>query len=326
MELVFSWLPAVFFLTIFTEHGTGLDQTFYRIGIYGGAVTTILHCAISAIVLPVFGAPVKALDTLLQSDVGKQSDQEVRAMRRIAAQEYTTFLINVITLGVEFILLLGVAVFGTKVGLLFMFYYLSAAADSVTNIALVLVLSGFFVRDHGERKSETVRLAKYRASCKTLELCTDAKWQEAVRDLAYRGFTLEQLLAFYKRLPVVMPHFAPDVHTTADVARQAIIPETADERCAMAVKMMGGVPTVPHTMVTHAWSNLFRDLVASIFADALHQQCFSWIAFLLDTDLTTLEKMLDSAALAKTYWVCVCSLSTSTLQFDLVSYPMNEIH
>jgi hypothetical protein len=62
-------------------------------------------------------------------------------------------------------------------------------------------------------------------------------------------------------------------------------------------------------MVTHNWSNLFRDLLAAILADALQQSTFSLIASLIDTDLSAIERMLSPAALARTYWVCAFSVN-----------------
>jgi len=127
--------------------------------------------------------------------------------------------------------------------------------------------------------------------------------------LACRGFTLRQLLDFYKSVPEKMPHFDPAVHTTTDVVRQVIIPCSADQKCAFVQKMTGGKPIRPKRMVTHNWSNLFRDLVAAIVADALHQSTFSLVAELLDTDVAKLEQMLSPNALAMTYWVCAFSVN-----------------
>ncbi|CAJ1365858.1 unnamed protein product [Effrenium voratum] len=52
-------------------------------------------------------------------------------------------------------------------------------------------------------------------------------WNEKVRELAGRGLTLRQLLDFYADLvgqPQMMPHFDPNLSTTHDVVRHAIIP------------------------------------------------------------------------------------------------------
>jgi len=73
--------------------------------------------------------------------------------------------------------------------------------------------------------------------------------------------------------------------------------------------MMGGQRLQPKRMVTHNWSNLFRDLVAAIVADALQQKSFSLIADLLDNDMPALEQMLSPKALAMTYWVCAFSVN-----------------
>jgi len=65
-------------------------------------------------------------------------------------------------------------------------------------------------------------------------------------------------------------------------------------------------------MVTHNWSNLFRDLVAAIIADALNQSTFSLVAEILDRDVVILERMLSKQALSMTYWVCAFSVNQHT--------------
>jgi len=159
-----------------------------------------------------------------------------------------------------------------------------------------------FEADRQRSEKQKCRAAAYQA-------CADEQWQETVEALAHRGFTLGKLLDFYKQLPKVMPHFSPDIHTTNDVVRQAIIPQSADQKCAISVKMMGGKKLRPQKMVTHNWSNLFRDLVAAIVADALHESTFSLVAYLLDSDMAALERMLGSKALETSYWVCAFSVN-----------------
>lgn len=66
-----------------------------------------------------------------------------------------------------------------------------------------------------------------------------------------------------------MPHFDDNLHTTADVVHQAIIPATACSGTSMAEVLMQGKATDPHKMATHGWGNKFRDLIAAVCADAL---------------------------------------------------------
>jgi hypothetical protein len=136
--------------------------------------------------------------------------------------------------------------------------------DMVANTAVVLLLSGL-VRIH----------QPVRAAGEDMSYASGSKeWDEKVKELAERGITLGALLGFYAELGQrYMPHFNPDVHSTADVVRQAIIPLTATNPdfgpCALSTQLMGGASIQAQCMVTHAWSNKFADLIAAIVADAL---------------------------------------------------------
>jgi len=139
----------------------------------------------------------------------------------------------------------------------------------------------------------------------------DERWQAKVQELADRGFTLEALLHFYRGLGTAyMEHWDPARHTTADVVRHAIIPESAASRSAFATVMMKGVPTRPKRMVTHNWGNLFRDLVAAVCADALGEEEYAEIASMLEQDVDRLERMLERVGgMTRTYWVCAFSVN-----------------
>lgn len=118
------------------------------------------------------------------------------------------------------------------------------------------------------------------------------------------------LLDFYAELPRVMKHYAPDKHTTNDVVRQAIIPLSKPGRCALATVMMGGLYTRPKKMVSHSWSNLFRDLVAACVADAMGDCEFSLYAHLLTHNFGGLMQTLRAGGrLEETYWICAFSVS-----------------
>lgn len=183
----------------------------------------------------------------------------------------------------------------------------------IFNVLCTLLMSGALRRERREerlaRKAEAIRTCKRREMASQYEPCSNEHWQTVVEDLAMRGFTLEQLLVFYKMLPELMPHWDPTKHRTVDVVRQAIIPDSVDQRCAYAVKMMGGSKTRPMKMVTHNWSNLFRDLVSATIADALDEPDFSLIAHLLDTNYPALEDALPLDAMQRTYWICAFSVN-----------------
>jgi hypothetical protein len=136
--------------------------------------------------------------------------------------------------------------------------------DMVANAAVVLLLSGLV------RIRQPVRTTGTYTSC----TAGTKEWDENVKELADRGITLGALLGFYSGLGQrYMPHFNPDMHSTADVVRQAIIPLTATNSnfgpCALSTQLMGGASIRAQCMVTHAWSNKFADLIAAIVADAL---------------------------------------------------------
>eukprot|EP00929_Paragymnodinium_shiwhaense_P083088 TRINITY_DN44126_c0_g1_i24.p1 TRINITY_DN44126_c0_g1~~TRINITY_DN44126_c0_g1_i24.p1 ORF type:complete len:117 (+),score=13.59 TRINITY_DN44126_c0_g1_i24:238-588(+) len=71
-----------------------------------------------------------------------------------------------------------------------------------------------------------------------------------------------------------MLHYNKDVHTTHDVVRAAIVPLTEASGLSYAAMVSGGPGVVPDRMVTHTWSNLFRDTMAALVADAL---VFVWL-------------------------------------------------
>eukprot|EP00438_Fugacium_kawagutii_P014750 Skav202474 [mRNA] locus=scaffold149:634840:652977:+ [translate_table: standard] len=65
-------------------------------------------------------------------------------------------------------------------------------------------------------------------------------------------------------------------------------------------------------MVTHNWSNLFRDLVASIISDAVGQHTFELVAEMLSdsSGAKVLEEMLmEHGCLGKTYWICAFAVN-----------------
>jgi len=90
-----------------------------------------------------------------------------------------------------------------------------------------------------------------------------------------------------------------------DVVRSAIIPLSQTRRCAHAEVMMDGACVPPIAMVTHNWTNLFRDLVAAILADALGEAEYDMITYMLDNEFGRLEKWVEIARVGqRSYWVC----------------------
>eukprot|EP00931_Biecheleriopsis_adriatica_P117426 TRINITY_DN9294_c0_g1_i1.p1 TRINITY_DN9294_c0_g1~~TRINITY_DN9294_c0_g1_i1.p1 ORF type:complete len:623 (-),score=110.88 TRINITY_DN9294_c0_g1_i1:46-1914(-) len=136
-------------------------------------------------------------------------------------------------------------------------------------------------------------------------------WRTKVEEMAHRGFSLRKLLDFYRGLGRdYMLHWNPDIHTTNDVVRQAIIPLSADKQCALSELMSEGKATRPHRMVTHSWRNQFNFLVSAIVADALDRSEYGLIADLLKWDPDSLVKLLEAhGTLDRTYWVCAFSVN-----------------
>ena len=140
-----------------------------------------------------------------------------------------------------------------------------------------------------------------------------SQWIAKTVDLATRGIFLADLIAFYKQIfdPAIMS-FKPSVHTTNDVVRLAIIPLTSSTCSSYAELLNRRHKVVPSKMVTHNWSNLFRDLVASVVAHALGEHSFDFVAELLsDMEGTKVveEALLVRGLLEKTYWICAFAVN-----------------
>ncbi|CAE8600903.1 unnamed protein product, partial [Polarella glacialis] len=192
--------------------------------------------------------------------------------------------------------------------------------DIIANSTCVLFLSGAVHMPNAVLGNALARQRNRAALLGNSMSVVDRKWHAKVSELAERGFTLESLLSFYKRLGTdYMLHYKPDVHRTSDVVRQAIIPLSRPSGVAYAVTMMKGACSLPDAIVTHNWGNLFRDLVAGICADALGLSEYALVSELLDCDVVALESMLaNSGKIQKTYWVCGSTRSPgSVLTRDL---------
>jgi len=137
-------------------------------------------------------------------------------------------------------------------------------------------------------------------------------WDAKVLELASRGFTLRALLKFYGELG---PKFDAAKHSTADVVRDAIIPMSCGTKygnCAAAVVIMNGKTVVPERMVTHAWSNNFTHLVASVVANALRLPDYQDLVMRLSSpaELRALQAELYwKGLLDLSYWICAFSVN-----------------
>ena len=96
------------------------------------------------------------------------------------------------------------------------------------------------------------------------------------------------------------------------MVRLAIIPLTASSCSSYAQLVNKGAKVLPKKMVTHNWSNLFRDLLASVISEALGEHTFEFVAELLSdkAGVEALEKMLRvHGSLEETYWICAFAVN-----------------
>ncbi|CAE7455228.1 unnamed protein product [Symbiodinium natans] len=138
----------------------------------------------------------------------------------------------------------------------------------------------------------------------------DDEWDKKTQELALRGITLRSLLKFYGQLSETMPHFRASEHSSAEVVRQVILPMTAKDGCAAAIRLEGQARR-PDRMVTHSWSNYFAHLVAAVVADAMELPSFeSVIPRLEGRELEALrEELLLKNKLGLAYWICCFSVN-----------------
>ena len=187
---------------------------------------------------------------------------------------------------------------------------IEAYASSVDTLVISGVFTGHARSIHDRFQEERIRKTVRSILVADLKFKSNKAWQAKTEELAGRGFTIEALLGFYKGISGRFDRYDPSRHTTHDIVRQVIIPMTAVRGTSLAEMLMDGQPTTPTRFLTHNWGNLFRDLVAVIIADALHEVEYAMIAFLMDNDIGALEELLRSSnRLNLTYWVCAISVN-----------------
>lgn len=270
-------------------------------------VCLIIHMIYLCGILFIFSVPLRALYMIRKSPSASEWP-EVSMLIHMAAQQIGAVVVN-LSSGVYSLIVTSSLIIDHG---LYTFdmpsFIISLSADGFCQVCATVVLSGVLhTETRGEqfkREASITRSEKHNQLRAAYKPCLDTSWQEAVESLANRGFSLRNLLLFYERLFEVMPHFDPNRHTTGDVVRGAIIPDSAGLRCAYATKMNDGARTRPNTMVTHTWSNFFRDLVAGIISDALGEPTYHLARELLDTNMPMLWKILSPEDLSRTYWVC----------------------
>ena len=138
-------------------------------------------------------------------------------------------------------------------------------------------------------------------------------WEANTEELAGRGISLGNLVDFYSRLfDSERMSFQPPRSTPprmwSDSKYLEIIPQTSAAGTSFAELVNDG------KMVTHNWSNLFRDLMATVIADALGEHTFEFVAELLcdkEGVKVLTETLQVHDCLQDTYWICAFSLSTS---------------
>lgn len=175
-------------------------------------------------------------------------------------------------------------------------------------LACSIVLAGFF-----SPKRPSLQLqdgAPFKRVVSPRSMMTNPEWVTIVEDLASRSISAVQLLEFWDRLGPdgdLMPSYRPQVSTTNDVVRQAIIPlssSMSDGEC-FARCLNPNSRNHPSVMVTHNWGNLFLHLVAAVVADALGEPTYELIAFeMVSGGVAGYLHRLRDAKLDTRYWIC----------------------
>eukprot|EP00931_Biecheleriopsis_adriatica_P111919 TRINITY_DN8639_c0_g1_i1.p1 TRINITY_DN8639_c0_g1~~TRINITY_DN8639_c0_g1_i1.p1 ORF type:complete len:743 (+),score=83.46 TRINITY_DN8639_c0_g1_i1:286-2229(+) len=144
-------------------------------------------------------------------------------------------------------------------------------------------------------------------------------WEKEVEKLSARGLRIQQLIDFYTSLgATTMPDFRPDLHTTNDVLRQVIIPQTVCQWKGQAYGQGFAYTTVANPAVglqatryvTH-WKGLFVEFIAAVIADALDAPTYSDVLTRIHaSDMASLRKELGTMGkLNLVYWINDFSLN-----------------
>ena len=204
---------------------------------------------------------------------------------------------------------------------------LARALNFLGPAVAVLLLSGSHrvPTQSSQRKTRsftccTARGRKWPAQPKAVSKGTEwsPAWQAKVAELSLRGMTLNSLLRFYQEDIPSIPDwsYSPNSHLTRDVVRRVIIPLTSFEESAYAASVLNrDGPQRANIMVTHSWSNTFKDLLAAVISDALQECSFKLVANLLSSaeDCAFLAQLLvDSGRLGDTYWICAFAVNQHT--------------
>jgi len=264
-----------------------------------------------------FRSPLRVAQHVAQQTVGRRGEEALRSYRSVRRQLMATLFCGVTTvlaLGTEFASHVLFVYHRDEHDYIYeifkTFFY---GFDLVVNAAVILLLSGLVRVHQPSRFAGKCTTNSAKSFTDTLE---HTQWNNKVKELSERGITLGALLGFYAGLGQrYMPHFNPDVHSTADVVRQAVIPLTAGNSafgpCALSTQLMGGASIRAERMVTHAWSNKFADLIAAIVADALGLITYEAVLpRLKPAELPVLMKELHQRGfLGISYWVCAACVN-----------------
>lgn len=134
------------------------------------------------------------------------------------------------------------------------------------------------------------------------------KFQDTIKGLASRGVMVGALLFFLLELHSgVVMSFDPKVTTTAQVVFQAIIPLSFSSCSSYATVMNDNKACYPDKMVSHAWENLFINLIASIVANMSGEGSYwDYIPHLSSKErVKALINRLPNDILVKRVWLCI---------------------
>eukprot|EP00438_Fugacium_kawagutii_P014606 Skav210577 [mRNA] locus=scaffold3272:31961:33814:- [translate_table: standard] len=255
----------------------------------------------------------KSLQTA-REEANATATKDLRAARTDSLLQWICYAASFATSATLFLAICYVGVFQD-----YHHYYAAHCVNCVVNVAGILLFShAYKLLGCGAQPPPLPWFRSLACSCAALPDDIDGKgseWVAKTWELAGRGIVLVDLLAFYKQIfdPVIMS-FEPAIHTTNDVVRLAIIPLTSSTCSSYAELVNKNHEVMPHKMVTHNWSNLFRDLVAAVVSDALEEHTFDYVSELLSDMEGT--KIVERALLARgesrllwTYWICAFSVN-----------------
>jgi len=150
------------------------------------------------------------------------------------------------------------------------------------------------------------------SKCKNRMSTVDRLYNFTLERLVRRGISLRHLLTFYQQLgKQFFLSFKSGEHTTEDVVKYAVIPETCKSGLSYAEQVGYKKAIIAEKMVSHNWSNKFSDLISAVVADALDVPMYHDIIPRLSKHRIAelIDELKESGKLDTTYWICAFSVN-----------------